>query len=345
MLANEQILSLKKQLEDENDYLKEQLRTNYDELVGSGEAMQQVYRLISLVADSNTTVLLLGETGTGKELIAKALHNASTRKDKLMIKVNCAALPASLIESELFGHERGSFTGAVERRIGKFELANNSTIFLDEVGEIPLETQVKLLRVLQEKELERVGGKTTIKLNVRVIAATNRPLEAEVKAGRFRPDLYYRLNVFPIKLPALRDRVEDIESLAGFFLARYSKNVGKKPVKLSANALRQLQTYLWPGNVRELEHLIERHVLLATDSLIREFFLPSMNEDSAQAPGIRSDLSLDEVERAYILQVLRRCQGKISGTGGAAEILGIPGNTLHSKLKKLHITKADYFAR
>lgn len=344
VLAHEQILRLQKQLEDENDYLKQQLNKDFEEIVGGGEAMQQVYRLISLVAESNATVLLLGETGTGKELIAKALHNTSARKDKLMIKVNCAAMPASLIESELFGHERGAFTGAVERRIGKFELANNSTLFLDEVGEMPMETQVKLLRVLQEKEVERVGGKTTIKLNVRIIAATNRDLEAEVKAGRFRSDLYYRLNVFPINLPPLRDRREDIESLAGFFLAKFSKSIGKKTVKLSANALRQLQAYLWPGNVRELEHLIERSVILATDPMIREFFLPQATGATTDEHTMQSDLTLEQVERMHIIQVLRRCGGKISGIGGAAEILGIPGNTIHSKMRKLGITKAEYFA-
>lgn len=343
VLANEQILRLKEQLEDENDYLKQQLNTSFEEIVGTGEAMRQVYRLISLVAESNSTVLLLGETGTGKELIAKAVHNASSRKGKLMIKVNCAAMPASLIESELFGHERGAFTGAVERRIGKFELANDSTLFLDEVGEMPLETQVKLLRVLQEKEMERVGGKTTIKLNVRIIAATNRDLEAEVKAGRFRSDLYYRLNVFPIQLPPLRNRQEDIESLAGFFLSKFSKSTGKRTVKLSANALRQLQAYLWPGNVRELEHLIERSVLLASEPVIREFFLPQPTGSATDTLGMQSDLSLEEVERTHIIQVLRRCGGKISGIGGAAEILDIPGNTLHSKIRKLSISKADYY--
>ncbi|MET7257842.1 sigma-54-dependent Fis family transcriptional regulator [Dyadobacter fermentans] len=344
VLAHEQILRLKRELENENDYLKQQLNQDFEEIVGGGEAMQQVYRLISLVAESNSTVLLLGETGTGKELIAKAVHNASSRKEKLMIKVNCAAMPASLIESELFGHERGAFTGAVERRIGKFELANNSTLFLDEVGEMPLETQVKLLRVLQEKEMERVGGKTTIKLNVRIIAATNRDLEAEVKAGRFRSDLYYRLNVFPIKLPPLRDRREDIESLAGFFLSKFSKSIGKKTVKLSANALRQLQAYLWPGNVRELEHLIERSVILATGPMITEFFLPPATGATTEDPMRPSDLPLEEVERMHIIQILRRCGGKISGIGGAAEILGIPGNTLHSKMRKLGISKADYYA-
>ncbi|MCF2518709.1 sigma 54-interacting transcriptional regulator [Dyadobacter sp. CY351] len=343
IVANEQILHYKRQLEEENDYLKEQLTSSFAEIVGSGKAMQEVYRLISLVSNSNSTVLLLGETGTGKELIARAIHNASPRSKKLMIKVNCAAMPASLIESELFGHERGAFTGAVERRIGKFELADHSTLFLDEIGEMPLEAQVKLLRVLQEKEMERVGGKSTIKLNVRVIAATNRDLEAEVKAGRFRSDLYYRLNVFPINLPPLRDRAEDIENLTGFFLSKYSKNAGKKSMRISANALRQLQSYVWPGNVRELEHLIERSVLLAAGNVISEVFLSPRSNDNTELAGMLPSRSLEEMERAYIIQVLKRCKGKISGVGGAAEILKIPGNTLHSKMKKLDISKAEYY--
>lgn len=345
--ANEKILEYRKRLEDENDYLKEQIRTIYSfsEIIGNGEKMQQVYRLISLVAESNSTVLILGETGTGKELIARAVHNASPRRDKLMIKVNCAAMPASLVESELFGHERGAFTGAVERRIGKFELAHNSTLFLDEIGEMPLEAQVKLLRVLQEKEMERIGGKSTIKLNVRVIAATNRNLEEEVMAGRFRSDLYYRLNVFPIQLPPLRDRIEDIEALTDFFLSKYGKNTGKKITRIAPKVLQQLRSYLWPGNVRELEHVLERSVLLATDHMINEVYLPNGAGDSTRTPAIPANRSLEEMERAYIIEVLKRCNGKISGLGGAAEILGIPGNTLHSKIKKLHIIKADYFTR
>lgn len=344
--ANEKILEYRKRLEDENDYLKEQIRTiyNFSEIIGSGEQMQQVYRLISLVAESNSTVLILGETGTGKELIARAVHNASGRKDKLMIKVNCAAMPANLIESELFGHERGAFTGAVERRIGKFELANNSTLFLDEIGEMPLEAQVKLLRVLQEREMERVGGKTTIKLNVRVIAATNRNLEEEVKAGRFRSDLYYRLNVFPITLPPLRNRLEDIEALCDFFLNKYGKNTGRKITKISPKVLQQLRSYLWPGNVRELEHVLERSVLLATDHIVKQVYLPQGVGAAAQTSEIFMNRSLEDVERAYIIDTLKRCSGKISGKGGAAEILDIPGNTLHSKIKKLQIHKADYFS-
>lgn len=342
--ANEKILAYKQLLELENDQLKEQIRTiyNFSEIVGSGPEMQDVYHLMSLVADSASTVLLLGETGTGKELIARAIHNASPRKSKLMIKVNCAALPANLIESELFGHERGAFTGAVERRIGKFELAHQSTLFLDEIGEMPLEAQVKLLRVLQEKELERIGGKTTIKVDVRIIAATNRNLEEEVRAGHFRSDLYYRLNVFPIVLPPLRNRPDDIIPLANFFVDRYSKNSGRKVSGFAPKVIRELQAYSWPGNVRELEHLIERSVLLNNDAVIREIHLPQQQPES-KAPTVLPTRTLSEVERAYIIEVLRQFQGKISGQDGAAEFLDIPATTLHSKIKKLKISKADYF--
>ncbi|MET7253752.1 sigma-54 interaction domain-containing protein [Dyadobacter fermentans] len=344
ILANEKILAYKQLLEIENDQLKEQIRTiyNFSEIVGSGPEMQEVYHLMSLVADSSSTVLLLGETGTGKELIARAIHNSSPRKDKLMVKINCAALPANLIESELFGHEKGAFTGAVERRIGKFELANKSTLFLDEIAEMPLEAQVKLLRVLQEKELERVGGKTTVKVDVRIIAATNRDLEEEVRAGRFRSDLYYRLNVFPITLPPLRDRRDDIVPLAHFFVNRYSKNSGRKVTGIAPEIIRELLAYSWPGNVRELEHLIERTVLLTRDHMIRQIHLPKERTVEKDVPALPS-LTLSEMERAYIIDVLRRFEGKISGTDGAAEFLDIPATTLHSKIKKLHISKSDYY--
>jgi len=343
--ANEKLLDFKKKLEVENAYLKEQIGTiyNFSEIIGSGKAMQEVYRLMSLVAESNTSVLILGETGTGKELIARAIHNASPRRDKLMVKVNCAALPASLIESELFGHERGAFTGAIDRRIGKFELADHSTLFLDEIGEMPLEAQVKLLRVIQERELERVGGKQTIRVDVRLITATNRDLEAEVWAGRFREDLYYRLNVFPIHLPPLRERPEDIEPLVSFFVAKYSRNAGKKIRKIAPKVIQQLRSYTWPGNVRELEHLIERTVLLTTGDTLEEVYIPRSVIAEKQGPAQLATRSLEEVERSYIIDVLRRCAGKISGVGGAAEILQIPGNTLHSKMKKLGISKSDYF--
>jgi transcriptional regulator with GAF, ATPase, and Fis domain len=344
--ANEKLLAYKKQLEVENDYLKEQIKTiyNFSEIIGSAEPMQEVYRLMSIVAPTNTTVLVLGETGTGKELIARAIHNASPRKDKLMVKVNCAALPANLIESELFGHERGAFTGALDRRIGKFELANHSTLFLDEIGELPLELQSKLLRVIQERELERLGGKQTIKIDVRLIAATNRNLEEEVKAGRFRADLYFRLNVFPINLPPLRDRTEDIEPLIHFFVDKYSKNTGRRIRKIAPKVIQQLRSYTWPGNVRELEHLLERSVLLTTDGMLQDVYIPKQTASEKQDLSFILNRTLEEVERGYIVEVLKRCAGKISGPGGAAEILDVPGNTLHSKMKKLGITKADYFS-
>jgi len=343
ILANEKLLHYKQMLEIENDHLKEQIKTiyNFSEIIGSGEEMQEVYHLMSLVAHTNSTVLLLGETGTGKELIARAIHNTSTRKDKSMVKVNCAALPANLIESELFGHERGAFTGAVDRRIGKFELANDSTLFLDEIGEMPLETQVKLLRVIQEREFERVGGKTTIKVNVRIIAATNRNLEEEVNTGRFRSDLYYRLNVFPIVLPPLRNRLQDVEPLAQYFVARYTRSSGKDPMDLTPEVIHTLKQYTWPGNVRELEHLIERSVLLTEGPTIRDVPLPAVSkqgdEDTDGFPR-----GLQEMEASYIIRVLKRCNGRISGTGGAADILGIPATTLHSKMKKLGVSKAQY---
>lgn len=344
--ANEKLTAYKKRLEVENDYLKEQIKTiyNFSEIVGNGDEMQKVYRLLSLVAETNTTVLITGETGTGKELIARALHNSSNRNDKLMVKVNCAALPANLIESELFGHERGAFTGAIDRRIGKFELAHHSTLFLDEIGELPLDSQAKLLRVIQERELERLGGKNTIRIDVRLIAATNRNLEEEVKAGRFRSDLFFRLNVFPIPLPPLRCRPEDVEPLIHFFVAKYSRVTGRKIKKISSPFIQRLRSYTWPGNVRELEHLIERSILLTTDGILDEVFIPQNQEpENNPSQAFLMSRSLEEMERDYIIATLKRCDGKISGAGSAAEILKIPGNTLHSKLKKLGISKRDYF--
>jgi transcriptional regulator with GAF, ATPase, and Fis domain len=303
--------------------------------------MKKVFRLVSKVAPSNSTVLLTGETGTGKELIARAIHNSSPRKNKLMIKVNCAALPVNLIESELFGHERGSFTGATERRIGKFELANHSTLFLDEIGEMPLELQVKLLRALQEKEIERVGGKTTIKVDTRIIAATNRNLENLMEEGRFRTDLFFRLNIFPISLPPLKNRKEDIPSLASHFIHRISKKAGKNILSFSNKALQELINYDWPGNIRELEHLIERSVLLTTGDTIKEIYLPSKNKKLSVVPEAQelTIRTIDENEREYILKILKHVDGRISGMGGAAELLGVPPSTLNSKIKKLGIRK------
>ena len=345
ILANEKIWRYQQKLEIENTHLHEQIKGlyNFSDIVGEGKAMQNVYHMMSAVTESSTTVLILGETGTGKELIARAVHNASSRHKKIMVKINCAALPPNLIESELFGHEKGAFTGAYDKRIGKFELAHEGTLFLDEVGELPLELQVKLLRVLQEKEFERVGGKTTIKADVRIIAATNRNLAAEVNAGRFRSDLFYRLNVFPIPLPPLRERIEDIEPLTRFFIARYSKKNGIGVNSISPKALLELKKYSWPGNIRELEHLIERSILLSTDSTLQEVHLPKIKDDAEKSQFEFMSKTLEEMEREYIIEILKSCQGKISGGSGAAEILGIPPSTLHSKMKKLGINRGHYF--
>ena len=340
IIANEQLVKYKQQLETENEHLQEQIRSiyNFSDIIGTSTPMQRVYQLMSLVAHSNATVLILGETGTGKELIARGIHESSTRKNKLMVKVNCAALPVTLIESELFGYERGAFTGAFERRIGKFELAHNGTLFLDEIGELPLEVQVKLLRVIQEREFERLGGKLTVKVNVRIIAATNRNLFTEVGAGRFRSDLYYRLNVFPILLPPLRERREDIPFLAHFFLERYNRNHLCKVTGISAAVMNELKAYNWPGNVRELEHMIERSVLLSDSKTLTRIFLPD-NNGSNNSGQTNEVTNLAGVEKQHITDVLRRCGGKISGKGGAAELLKLPASTLNSKMRKLGITK------
>ncbi|WP_218152361.1 sigma 54-interacting transcriptional regulator [Mucilaginibacter sp. OK283] len=340
IIANEQLIKYRQQLEVENEHLQEQIRSiyNFSDIIGTSAPMQRVYQLMSLVAHSNATVLIQGETGTGKELIARGIHESSPRKNKLMVKVNCAALPVTLIESELFGYERGAFTGAFERRIGKFELAHNGTLFLDEIGELPLEVQVKLLRVIQEREFERLGGKVSIKVDVRIIAATNRNLFAEVGAGRFRSDLYYRLNVFPILIPPLRERREDIPFLAHFFLTRYNKNHFCKVTGISGAVKNELKAYNWPGNVRELEHMIERSVLLSNSKILNEIYLPDVNEqhDIGQAQVITN---LADVEKQHINDVLRRCGGKISGKGGAAALLKLPASTLNSKMRKLGIVK------
>jgi formate hydrogenlyase transcriptional activator len=338
-----EIKKYKEQLEEERIYLKEEIETsiNYTEIVGESAELKKVFRLIAQVAYTDSTVLLLGETGTGKELMARAIHHSSPRKSKLMIKVNCTAIPASLIESELFGHERGSFTGAVERRIGKFELADNGTLFLDEIGEMSLDVQVKLLRALQEKEIERVGGKTTIKTNVRIIAATNRDLDKLMEEGKFRSDLYYRLNTFPIMIPPLKDRKEDIPKLALHFIDRYSKKSGKKIKAIHNKVLQEMMQYDWPGNIRELEHLIERSVLLTTGDSINEVHLPHQKRNLPSTPDKDNVVikTIKENEREHILKVLKYVNGRIGGKGGAAELLGVPTSTLNSRIKKLGIRK------
>lgn len=338
-----EINSYKERLEEEKIYLKEELETsNYSEVVGSSPEIREVFQKVSQVASSESTVLILGETGTGKELIARAIHNNSPRSNKLMVKVNCAALPASLIESELFGHERGSFTGATEKRIGKFELASGGTLFLDEIGELPLELQVKFLRALQEREIERIGGKTTIKVDVRIIAATNRNLEQEIAEGRFRSDLYFRLSTFPILLPSLRDRRDDIPLLASHFVNRFAKKTGKAINMISQRAMQELLAYSWPGNVRELEHQLERSVLLTKGSTIKSIELPAgrpLSPAAATAEEPEPAQTIDDHERSLILRTLKQCHGKVSGAKGAAALLGVPSSTLNSKMKRLGIKK------
>ncbi|HUC82846.1 MAG TPA: sigma 54-interacting transcriptional regulator [Flavisolibacter sp.] len=342
-----QIRQYKEQLEEERSYLQNEVSSGYthSDIIGQSHSMQQVFHLLSQVSHVNSTVLILGETGTGKELIARAIHNASPRKDNLLVKVNCAVLPANLVESELFGHEKGSFTGATERRLGKFELANNGTLFLDEIGELPPDMQAKLLRAIQEKEVERIGGRSTIKINVRLIAATNRDLQQEVDAERFRRDLYYRLNVFPILLPPLRERKEDIPLLVAHFIEKYARNAGKKIKNISGMAMKELLSYSWPGNVRELEHLIERSILLTEGETIRHVYLPTNNKKEIKEVLKDNYLkTLDENEREHILQVLNYCKGKIFGPGGAAEILNVKVSTLNSRMKKLGIRKNKMYS-
>ena len=303
-----------------------------DGIIGKSHLLLNVFDQLAQVAPSDTSVLILGESGTGKEKIASSIHRLSSRKARPFIKLNCAALPSSLIESYLFGHEKGAFTGAHERRLGIFERADKGTLFLDEVGDMPVELQVKLLRVLQEKEIERVGGRETIKVNVRIIAATNKNLEKEVADGRFRLDLYYRLNVFPIEVPPLRERKDDIEPLAYYFLEKFGKTVNK----ISPAVLRQMKEYPWPGNIRELEHLIERQVLLAEGQEITSIDLRSQPDITPVAsPEVIK--TMEEMEKEHIIRALKASQGKVSGAGGAAAALGIAAQTLFAKMKKFGI--------
>lgn len=317
---------------------------NFHGIVGKSQSLKTVLNHIQIVAPTDTSVLILGESGTGKESAALCVHQLSPRKSRPLIKVNCAALPVNLVESELFGHERGSFTGATEKRIGKFELANEGTIFLDEIGELPLDVQVKFLRVLQEKEIERVGSNEVIKINARIITATNRKLEREIAAGNFRMDLYYRLNVFPITLPPLRDRKDDIPLLAKHFVTYYSNLLGRNISGLTSTALEDLSNYHWPGNIRELQHTVERAVLMANGNVISEVAMPEVFHATPPSnPKIIK--TMDEIEREHIIAVLKQCDGKISGSGGAAELLGMNVSTLNSKMKKLGIQKISKFSK
>jgi formate hydrogenlyase transcriptional activator len=327
-------------LQQEKGYLQEVINDehNPDDFVSGSKAMRTVMEQVRMVARTDTPVLLLGETGTGKELLARAIHEFSDRSAAIMVKVNCAALPAELIESELFGHEKGAFTGATQQRKGRFELADGGSLFLDELGELSLSAQAKLLRVLQEQEFERVGGSETLRVDVRVIAATNRNLADEVRAGRFRSDLYYRLNVFPVEIPALRQREADIPLLAHFFLDKYAKKFGKRFDDIDPAGLEQLRHYAWPGNVRELQNVIERAVILSQGSLLDIAPLQPARTHSEAATG--KLLTLEAVEREHITRTLEATGWQISGTKGAAAILGMNPNTLRSRMLKLGISRA-----
>jgi len=324
-----------------SDGVIKQDKNTFDGVIGNSYVMMNVFDKLAQVAPYDTSVLILGESGTGKERIADYIHRHSERKGKPFIKINCAALPPALIESELFGHEKGSFTGATDKRIGKFQQAHEGTIFLDEIGEMPIDMQVKLLRVLQEKEIEPIGGKSPVKVNVRIIAATNRNLEKEVAKARFRLDLYYRLNVFPVQLPPLRERKEDIHSLVLHFISLFNRKANKKVEGVSDKILTRMKAYNWPGNIRELENLVERSVLMAKGITLEDMDIP-LTATTEEALDPQQDLhikSIDENERDHILTVLAKTNGKISGAGGAADLLRIPPTTLWSKLKKLGIKK------
>jgi formate hydrogenlyase transcriptional activator len=346
----------KARLEAQNTYLIEEIKEahNFEEIVGQSRALAEVIEKVTLVASTDSSVLILGETGTGKELIARAVHSNSERRNRPLVKVNCAALPVGLIESELFGHEKGAFTGASDRRIGRFELAHSGTIFLDEIGDMPADVQAKLLRVLQEHEFERVGGSNLIKVDVRVIAATNRDLLRSVSEGTFRQDLYYRLNVFPVQLPPLRERREDIPPLVHYFVHRFGLKIGRNVSRIQRETMERLVSYAWPGNVRELENVIERAVILSrgielevAPDVLPEIAAVAHAQTAAprpapeeKVPAVSRPQSIDQVERNHILEVLVRTNWRIEGPEGAAALLNLNPSTLRSRMKKLGVQRS-----
>jgi PAS domain S-box-containing protein len=333
-------------LQQQNVYLQEEIKAehNFDEIVGRSPGLVSVLQRVSKVAGTDATVLISGETGTGKELVARAVHSASPRKAKPLIKLNCAALPTGLVESELFGHEKGAFTGATARKPGRFELADGGTLFLDEVGELPPDAQAKLLRVLQEREFERVGGTSPVKVDVRVIAATNRDLAKTAKDGKFREDLFYRLNVFPVRLPPLRDRKDDIPLLVRFLVTKFAARLGKRIESVGTDTLELLAAYPWPGNIRELENVLERAVILADgpELEIDPDVLPVAGGPLESGPPGGGEQSLVVVERDHVLSVLRQTDWVIEGPNGAAKLLAMHPNTLRSRLKKLGISRPTH---
>jgi PAS domain S-box-containing protein len=327
--------------EREKSYLEEELVTaqQFEEIVGESSGLKRVLKQVEDVAGTDATVLILGETGTGKELIARAIHRLSPRRDNAFVKLNCSAIPSGLLESELFGHEKGAFTGAIAQKIGRLELAHQGTFFLDEVGDLPAELQPKILRALQEKEFERVGGTRTIPVNIRLVAATNRDLSKMVNGGQFRSDLYYRLRVFPVTIPPLRERREDIPLLVRYFLASHSKRMGRRIETIPDETMKTLVRWHWPGNVRELENFMERSVILSPGAVLRA---PLAELEQIEQSSGSADTNLEAAEREHILRVLRECKGMISGANGAAERLGLKRTTLNSKIKKLGIHRRDY---
>jgi formate hydrogenlyase transcriptional activator len=342
-VAYGQISDLKDQLAQEKLYLEDEIRSelNFKEIVGKSEALRRVLAMVETVAPTDSTVLIYGETGTGKELIARAVHDLSSRGASAFVKLNCAAIPTGLLESELFGHERGAFTGAIAQRVGRFELAHHGTVFLDEIGEIPLELQPKLLRVLQEREFERLGSTRTLRTDARLIAATNRDLEAMVNEQKFRPDLYYRLNVFPVRVPALRERAEDIPLLVQHFTQQFSRRMNKSIETIHSETMNTLVRYHWPGNIRELQNVIERAVILSTgpvlkvptDELRHRADAPPVNNHA----GVNLHAALDDAERQGILATLEKTNWKVAGPNGAAALLGMHRSTLQSRMQKLGI--------
>jgi len=339
--AARQIADLTHKLQEEKRYLEEELRTEYsfEEIVGESQGLKRVLKQVEIVAPTDATALVLGETGTGKELIARAIHDLSPRRERTFVKLNCSAIPLGLLESELFGHEKGAFTGAVAQRVGRLELAHMGTLFLDEIGDLPLELQPKLLRALQEKEIERLGGRRTIPVNVRLIAATNRDLARMVNEGQFRSDLYYRLRVFPVSIPSLQQRREDIPLLVNYFVAKHARRMKKHIDTIPADVMTALTNWRWPGNVRELENFIERAVILTQGTKLRAPLAELESLEELEAQPIRN---LRSTEREHILRALREAKGMIGGPGGAAEKLGLKRTTLNSKMKKLGIERTEY---
>ncbi len=328
----------RERLAGETSYLRTEIRAErgFDEILGNTPAIQEVLRHISTVAPTNSTVLIQGETGTGKELVARAIHNLSSRRENLFAKLNCAAIPSGLLESELFGHEKGAFTGAIAKKVGRFEVADKGTLFLDEVGDIPQELQPKLLRVLQEREFERLGSSRSIQVDVRLVAATNQDLGKMVEDRLFRADLYYRLNVFPIRLPALRERREDIPLLTLHFVEHYGKQMNKKIDVIAPETMEGLMRYDWPGNIRELQNFIERAVIL---SQTKTLAAPIVELARAREIPSVAPVTLEEAEREHILQALRETQGVLGGSSGAANRLGMPRTTLIYKMRRLGIAR------